>query len=98
MRCLLTGSRAVAAVRRLTSDHNASHSVNDLWRGPEIFGLVRSFAVLYQLVVVFKGGFSPLHAKAAVHRSLPQIERLVLSLPPLDPGPKGAKVLLFPCA
>ncbi|MEB2313300.1 MAG: hypothetical protein OZ921_09490 [Sorangiineae bacterium] len=51
--------------------------------------VVRSFASIYRLLLVFDGTFSELHAEAAALRALPLIERLVLALPPIDPGPRG---------
>ena len=38
---------------------------------------------------MFDGPFSELHAEAATLKALPMIERLVLALPPIDPGPRG---------
>ena len=55
----------------------------------------RSFAGLYWLVQVFEGRFSELAVERPSVRALPIIERLVLSLPPLDPEPKGGTLLAF---
>ena len=55
--------------------------------------LARSFSAIYRIVLVFDGDFSELHAEAALLRALPAIERLVGDLPPVDPTPKGARVL-----
>jgi hypothetical protein len=57
--------------------------------------LVRRFAGIYELVLVFSGPYSELHAEAAVLRALPLIERLVTSLPPRDPVSAGAKVAVL---
>ena len=56
---------------------------------------VRSFANIYLLVVVFEGAFSELHVESTVLHALPGIEQLLLSLPPLDPKPRGARVIKF---
>jgi hypothetical protein len=56
---------------------------------------VRRFAGIYELVLVFAGAHSELHAEAAVLRALPLIERLVTSLPPRDPVATGAKVAVL---
>lgn len=60
--------------------------------GPTI---ARRFAGIYELVLVFEGAYSELHAEAAIVRGLPWIERLVTSLPPRDPAGKGAKVAVL---
>ncbi|MFN7700356.1 MAG: hypothetical protein ACK5U8_20850 [Deltaproteobacteria bacterium] len=57
--------------------------------------LARRFAGIYELVLVFSGPYSELHAEAAVLRALPLIERLVASLPPRDPVATGAKVAVL---
>jgi hypothetical protein len=68
-------------------------------RGPEIQCFAHSIAGQYQLVLVFDETYSPLHAEGNVQRALPHIERLLLSLPPVDPlsgGQRGAKVIRLP--
>jgi len=63
----------------------------------EGFGcLARTFAGIYRLVLVFDGSFSELRADGEALRALPRIEHLVLALRPIDPGPKGARVLKLP--
>ncbi len=60
--------------------------------------LARSFASIYIVVLVFPGPFDELGAERALVRSLPIIERLVISLPP-DNTPEhrqGAVVALRP--
>lgn len=80
---LLT-AQAIAAVR------GESEVPQDLLLRDADFGLiVRAFASIYRLLLVFDGPFSELHAEAATLRALPVIERLVLALPPIDPGPRG---------
>lgn len=80
---LLT-AHGIAAVR------GEKEAPEDLLLRDAEFGLiVRAFASIYRLLLVFDGQFSELHAEAAALRALPVIERLVLALPPIDPGPKG---------
>ena len=52
------------------------------------YDLVLSFSGIYLLAVIFEGQFDELRAERAMQESLPRIERLVLALPPLDPGPE----------
>ncbi len=61
------------------------------------FGYVaRSFAGIYLVVLVFEAPFDELRAERALTESLLKIERLVLALPPLDPGPApSANVIAF---
>jgi len=63
----------------------------------EAFGYVaRSFAGIYLVVLVFDAPFDELRAERALTEALPKIERLVLALPPLDPGPAPtANVIAF---
>ena len=61
------------------------------YQQPVQFGyLVRGFANIYLLVLVFEGAFSELYVESAVVHTLPAIEQMLLALPPLDPEP-GAK-------
>lgn len=53
----------------------------------------RGFAQIYLLALVYDGSFSELHAEGPLVRALPVIESLVLSLPPVEPPPKSAKVI-----
>lgn len=59
--------------------------------------LARGFGGIYWLLLVFDDpGFSELHVEAATIHAAPWIERLVTSLPPVDPdgGPGGRVVKL----
>ena len=58
--------------------------------------MARAFASIYVLMLVFKGTYSELHAEAALLHALPVIERLVLALPPVEPPPKGGRVVKLP--
>jgi len=93
----LRSARALAEIRgRASRDHSL---VRSELRGPDIQCFAHSLAGQYQLVLVFDETYSPLHAEANVQRALPHIERLLLSLPPVDPmsgGARGAKVLRMP--
>lgn len=63
---------------------------------PEVHAVVRPFANIYRVVLVFEGPFSELHAEAALIRAMPVIERMVLSLPPRNPeGAAGAGKVRF---
>ncbi len=88
-RALLTG----AAGAHGAAGTHAAHAAHAAHTGhlresvhEEGFGLLaRAFANIYLLVIAFDGTFSELHAEAAMLHALPRIERLVLSLPPVDP-------------
>jgi hypothetical protein len=54
---------------------------------PDLVVLVRSFASIYVLLVIYDAPFDEVRAERAVEDSLPRIERFVLALPPLDPKP-----------
>jgi len=57
--------------------------------------LVRPFAGLYALCLLFRDPVSEPIALGAVLHAIGLVERLVLALPPIDPGP-GAKVIRLP--
>jgi hypothetical protein len=61
------------------------------------FGYVaRSFAGIYLVVLIFDAPFDELRAERVLIEALPKVERLVLALPPIDPGPAPtANVLQF---
>ena len=82
----LRAMRAIAAVR------GKEHGVA-IPEGHHI--LLRNFANIYRLVLVFGGPFSELRSEGAVIHALPVIERLVVSLPPRDPVGAGAKVAVL---
>jgi hypothetical protein len=93
----LRGSRALMEVRERAARER--ELVRTELRGPEIQCFAHSIAGQYQLVLVFDETYSPLHAEGNVQRALPHIERLLLSLPPVDPmsgGARGAKVIRLP--
>jgi hypothetical protein len=79
--------RAIAAVRRAPENHEA---IED-----DLGWLARDFAGIYHAILVYDGPFSEIGAARVMLRALPAIETLVLSLPPIDPTPKGARILAF---
>jgi len=79
--------RAIAAVRRAPERHEA---VED-----DLGWFARDFGGIYHVILVYDGQFSEIGATRMMQRALPVIERLVLSLPPVDPTPKSARVLQF---
>jgi hypothetical protein len=50
--------------------------------------LAHSFAAIYVLLLVYPAPFDELRAERAAQEWLPRIERIVTSLPPLDPTPE----------
>jgi len=85
-RALLAGAGAGSGA----SGSHAAHAAHGAHLRESVheegFGLLaRAFANIYLLVIAFDGTFSELHAEAAMLHALPRIERLVLSLPPVDP-------------
>lgn len=93
----LRAARALAEIRaRASRDRELTRSE---LRGPLVQCFAHAIAGQYQLVLVFDETYSPLQAEGNVQRALPQIERLLLSLPPVDPvagGGRGAKVIRLP--
>lgn len=79
--------RAIAAVRRAPERHEA---IDD-----DFGWLARDFGGIYHVILVYGGPFDEIGAARVMLRALPAIEKLVLSLPPIDPAPKGARVLAF---
>jgi hypothetical protein len=61
--------------------------VGEVVKGDDFVAMVRSFAAIYLLVVVYEGAYDEVRAERAVEDSLPRIEKFVLALPPLDPKP-----------
>ncbi|MFV8752027.1 hypothetical protein ACNOYE_15890 [Nannocystaceae bacterium ST9] len=80
--------RVIAAIRRAPERHYVAE--------PGIGWLARDFGGIYHVVLVYPGEFSELSATGVLLRALPAIENLVLALPPIEPTPKGARVLQFP--
>jgi len=93
----LVTARAIAHVRR-SRDEDAPPSghFREVVHADDFGYLARSFASIYVLLLVFKTTYSELHAEAALLHALPVIERLVLALPPVEPPPKGGRVVKLP--
>jgi len=85
--------RAVHALRERSDQLKEAHGHTlrlTLEHGIE--ALVRPFAGLYVLALLFRDPLSEPIALGAILHAVGLIERLVLALPPIDPGP-GAKVV-----
>lgn len=83
---------ALAAVRALPQVvhlHRGEH-LHESVRAPELSYVVRSFATIYMLLLVFERPFDELRAERSIAHTLPTIERLVLALPPHEPMPPMA--------
>lgn len=85
--------RAIASIRALPALeldmlHKGRHLRHVERGGGGSYYLALSFSGIYLLVLVFDDNFDELRAERAAHESLPRVERLVLALPPLDPGPE----------
>jgi hypothetical protein len=81
--------RALPEMQTLPRGGHMHHTVS----APGFGYVARSFAGIYVLLLVFDAPFDELRAKRAIVHSLPAIERAVLALPPLDPGPPMAGVV-----
>jgi len=86
-------SRAVRGVRKSFGADTQGAHLREMVHRPESSYLARSFASIYCLLLVFDGAFSELHAEAAAVHGMSAIERLVLALPPVDPPPRGGKLI-----
>jgi hypothetical protein len=71
--------------------HAQNHTVR-LTPEDGVEALVRPFAGIYALALVFRGTLSEPIALGAVLHAIGLVEKLVLALPPIDPEP-GAKVI-----
>lgn len=99
---LRAAAQRLRAARALTEIRQRAARDRDLvrseLRGPVIQCFAHAIAGQYQLVLVFDETYSPLHAEANLQRALPHVERLLLSLPPIDPlsGGGSGKVIRLP--
>jgi hypothetical protein len=78
-------ARALPALATLNRGGHLHHVV----REPDFGYVARSFASIYVLLLVYGEPFDELRAEREINASLPAIERLILALPPLDPGPRA---------
>ncbi len=85
---------AVGAARAQCRGGRAPERVSDHADDWGVFA--RGFAQIYLCALVYDGPFSELHAEGSLVRALPHLETLVLALPPVDPPPRGAKVIALP--
>ncbi len=90
---LLIARALTETSRHIKTDNN---NVRYVERQTNYGCLARAFASIYRVVLVFDHSFSELHAEGALVRALPRLERMVLSLPPIEPPPRGAKVVKLP--
>ena len=86
-------SRLADAVHALAlvDDASAPRPVQPTSDAPGI--ATKVFGGLYEVVLVFAEPFSPLRVEGVLRRAVPVVERHVLDLPPLDPTPKGGRVV-----
>ncbi|MEZ4301485.1 MAG: hypothetical protein R3B70_41510 [Polyangiaceae bacterium] len=82
---------AVRALPHVPGLHKGEH-LHESVRAPEMSYVVRSFATIYMLLLVFERPFDELRAERSIAHALPTIERLVLALPPREPEPPTAGV------
>jgi len=93
-------SRALDTLRdrcHAPSSHTGSRElVRRIAVAQDDFGLdARLVADIYYAVLCYDGRFSEIRADRELKRATPIIERLVAALPPVDPPPKGGRVLPF---
>jgi hypothetical protein len=85
--------RAAQALRQRSDELKQAHGHTvRLTLEDGVEALARPFAGIYVLALLFRDPLSEPIALGAVLHAVGLIERLVLALPPLDPGP-GAKVI-----
>jgi hypothetical protein len=77
------GARALPEIAALRKGKHVRH----VEREGDVHFLAHSFASIYLLVLVYEADFDEIRAERAVTDALPRVERLVMALPPLDPGP-----------
>lgn len=83
-----------AAIRKVRAECRGGRVPDRIaWSDDGIGVFARGFARVYLLALVYDGAYSELHAEGSVVRALPYLETLVLALPPVEPPPKGAKVI-----
>lgn len=87
---------AASAVREVRARSGESDDAlpRRFFRGSPLSFLCRPFATIYALVLVYDGELSELRAEGTLVQALPNIERLVLVLPPIEPPPRGKAIRL----
>lgn len=91
----LLAVRAVAEVRAAVERSDARPG-RLMLRNDDFGYLARQFADIYYIVLVFNGTYSELGAEGAMMKALPAVESLVLAIPPVEPPPRGGRVLRMP--
>ncbi|MCX4245109.1 hypothetical protein [Paraliomyxa miuraensis] len=86
-------AKLAATIRTLMVLDDAFDAAARLPQGDEPGLASKGFGGLYRVVLVFTRPFSPLRVEGVLRRALPIVERQVLELPPLDPEPKGGRVV-----
>lgn len=84
----------IGRVRRAQAELRPGHSSRLTVTGT-VECIVRPFAGLYVVALVFDGALSEPVTLGALLHAMPVIERLVMALPPIDPSP-GGKVMRLP--
>lgn len=92
-RTQLIEARTLAELRADSAETEGSPTYRRIVRREDSGYFARSFAGIYVLVLCFEGEFSELHVEGAALHALPIIERYVMMLPPVEPPPKGGRVL-----
>ena len=94
-RAYLLRARAVQEVRAFAREQEpASSGLRRFIHSDQLSYFARSIAGIYVLLLHFPNSFSELHVEGMALHALPVLERLVLSLPAIDPPPdSGGRVL-----
>jgi hypothetical protein len=87
-------ARSIARVREVVATPTTDERI--VIQEDDLGCLARGFGGIYLLLLTYEGRFSELHAEGALVRSLPGIERLVESLPPVEPPGGGGRVIRLP--
>ncbi|HSC87296.1 MAG TPA: hypothetical protein VLC09_08505 [Polyangiaceae bacterium] len=96
-RTYLQRALVVRDVRRLAQEADiTSGGLRRFVHGPEVAYFARSLAGIYILQLHFPAPYSELHVEGMALHALPVLEKLVLSLPSVDPPPSGGKVVPLP--
>ncbi len=93
----LLEARALATLRADSEGSEVSPPTLRLVHHGEGNGyFARGFASIYVLLLTFDAALSELLVEGATLHALPVIERHVLALPPVDPPPRGGRVVRLP--
>lgn len=101
-RHLAAAARAVAIVREATQrpmgkvrqSQPPSELPRHVMENSDDFGFdAHLLADIYYAVLCFEARFSELSASGTLTRAIPMLERLVAALPPIEPPPRGGRVI-----